>query len=48
MPERDKELKTSRLLKVFWNAEFKGADLIKALANNGFPEVANELLNLFK
>ena len=47
MPERDK-VEDIKAAQGILERGVQGADLIKALANNGFPEVANELLNLFK
>lgn len=47
MPERDKveDIKAAQGL---LERGVQGVDLIKALANNGFPDIATELLNLFK
>jgi glycerol dehydratase large subunit pduC, putative len=47
MPERDK-VEDIKAAQGILERGVQGVDLIKALANNGFPEIANELLNLFK
>ncbi|HFI0333804.1 propanediol/glycerol family dehydratase large subunit [Streptococcus suis] len=47
MPERDKVEDIKAAVNLLERG-VQGVDLIKALANNGFPDVANELVNLFK
>ncbi|MET3557187.1 propanediol dehydratase large subunit [Streptococcus rupicaprae] len=47
MPERDKVEDIKAAVHLLERG-VEGVDLIKALANNGFPDVATELLNLFK
>ena len=47
MPDRDK-VEDIKAAQGILERGVQGVDLIKALANNGFPEIANELLNLFK
>ncbi|HFI0401971.1 TPA: propanediol/glycerol family dehydratase large subunit [Streptococcus suis] len=47
MPERDKVEDIKAAVNLLERG-VQGVDLIKALANNGFPDIANELVNLFK
>ncbi|HEM2864472.1 TPA: propanediol/glycerol family dehydratase large subunit [Streptococcus suis] len=47
MPERDKVEDIKAAVNLLERG-VQGVDLIKALANNGFPDVANEIVNLFK
>lgn len=47
MPERDKVEDIKAAVNLLERG-VQGVDLIKALANNGFPDIARELLNLFK
>lgn len=47
MPARDKVEDIKAAVNLLERG-VQGVDLIKALANNGYPDVANELVNLFK